>query len=75
MSITINIDVDDLLDELSDEELLEEIRVRNINAPARNLDDLDRMLQEIHSLRERGEDYQALLSEYIWERVGYISTC
>lgn len=70
MSITVHIDVDDVIDELTDQDLLDEIRARNITVPMADPDKLDQLLTEIHYLRESGKDYQDKLCEYIWQRIG-----
>jgi hypothetical protein len=68
--ISIEVDIDDVMDQISDEDLIDEVRARDISQLGVEPEELDAKLSEIHYLRENGKDYQRELSEYIWQRIG-----
>jgi hypothetical protein len=65
----VEVEVD--LDEFSDEELLEELKDRNLNVGG-NVAEAERLLEEIYYKRVMGKDFTAEIDRYLYETIGRI---
>jgi hypothetical protein len=68
---TIYTEVEVDLDEFSDEELLEELKDRNLNVGG-NVREAERLLEEIYYKRVMGKDFTAEIDRYLYETIGRI---
>lgn len=68
------IEVDDVLDELSDDELIDELRRRGKNYNTQFVDgeEMRQVLQTLYEKRRIGKDYQAELDNLIYSILGKI---
>ena len=67
----VEVDVDIDLDDFSDEELLEEIKYRNLNVGG-NVVEAERLLDQIYYKRVMGQDFMPELDRYLYEIIGRI---
>ena len=68
--VTVQVDADEILEELTDEELISELKSRgkDYNDP----DKMKEVLQTLYEKRRLGEDYQSELDELIYGILGKI---
>jgi hypothetical protein len=67
----VEVDVDIDLEDFTDQELLEELKDRNLNVGG-NVREAERLLEEIYYKRVMNKDYTAELDKYLYETIGRI---
>jgi hypothetical protein len=67
----IEVDVDIDLEDFTDQELLEELKDRNLNVGG-NVREAERLLEEIYYKRVMGKDFTAEIDRYLYETIGRI---
>jgi len=65
----VEVDVDIDLEDFTDEELLEELKDRNLNVGG-NVKEAERLLEEIYYKRVMGKDFTAEIDQYLYEIIG-----
>jgi hypothetical protein len=68
----VEVDVDIELEDFTDEELLEELKDRNVNVGG-NVREAEGLLEEIYYKRVMNKDYTAELDKYLYEVLGRIA--
>ena len=73
--VNIDVYVDEILDEMSDYDLLEEVRNRGLELDTEFISsyDLEEFIKNIHQKRRTGMDYQRDLDELIYAVIGKIA--
>jgi hypothetical protein len=67
----VEVDVDIDLEDFTDQELLEELKDRNLNVGG-NVREAERLLEEIYYKRVMGKDFTAEIDRYLYETIGRI---
>jgi hypothetical protein len=65
----VEVDVDIDLEDFTDEELLEELKDRNLNVGG-NVKEAERLLEEIYYKRVMGKDFTTEIDQYLYEIIG-----
>ena len=73
--VNIDVYVDELLDDITDYDLLEEVRNRGLELDTEFISsyDLEEFIKNIHQKRRTGMDYQRDLDELIYAVIGKIA--
>lgn len=73
-TISVDIDVDDIIDEISDEDLKAEFQARGFTSSASiSMSETNKLIEQIYEKRRNEQDFMHLIDDLIYKTIGRIS--
>lgn len=72
-TISVDIDVDDIIDEISDEDLKAECAARGFTWPTISTSEVNLLIEQIYENRRNEQDFMHLIDDLIYKTIGRIS--